>query len=339
MFNTEEPSHSDPTLANPKKHPGRNIFVERMLVCGVCGVSVETRCSGCSVVGYCSAKHQKLHWKYHKTWCSKLTSGKRQFSAKQKAMFKSAIQFEYSKDYQILFQELYPWLRKALSAEQFDNLLSERVSEMKLEDSEIQLAVQGVVLYKSGAIQNARSLWKYSSSEVLRKCAEFLIQIQYAIPEDVMRYSIIGFLDAFELAKLSEVSRFFQRVSNHDSNWIKFVKQETWRLNYHYLPPESYLKGHLSAELKMIVGGALVLSGKKQEFGLLSMSRRYGPWERCLVCNVLTLCRLPMNMSRCLYHPKSTNHWSTIHDCCGRSASSPGCCQQLEHKFAEYHAM
>lgn len=37
--------------------------------CAVCGVAASNKCAACSLVVYCSKKHQKSHWKDHKVEC------------------------------------------------------------------------------------------------------------------------------------------------------------------------------------------------------------------------------------------------------------------------------
>lgn len=37
--------------------------------CAVCGVSANSKCAACTLVVYCSKKHQKDHWKQHKNEC------------------------------------------------------------------------------------------------------------------------------------------------------------------------------------------------------------------------------------------------------------------------------
>lgn len=39
-------------------------------LCGVCGIAASHRCSRCKAMYYCSAAHQREHWKVHKPNCN-----------------------------------------------------------------------------------------------------------------------------------------------------------------------------------------------------------------------------------------------------------------------------
>ena len=70
--------------------PGRMTGEVLTYKCSECGIVKEglLRCGVCKSVHYCSAEHQKLHWKHHKVFCRKLTNikkhGKKLFKKKQK---------------------------------------------------------------------------------------------------------------------------------------------------------------------------------------------------------------------------------------------------------------
>lgn len=42
----------------------------QFLNCAICGVAANNKCAACSLVVYCSKKHQKAHWKKHKNECT-----------------------------------------------------------------------------------------------------------------------------------------------------------------------------------------------------------------------------------------------------------------------------
>jgi len=58
--------------------------------CSECGIVKEglLRCGGCKSVYYCSAEHQKSHWKHHKVFCYQLTHVKKGVKKESKKLFK-----------------------------------------------------------------------------------------------------------------------------------------------------------------------------------------------------------------------------------------------------------
>src|SRR5690242_6812726 len=42
--------------------------------CAVCGIAAQMVCTGCRTMFYCDRKHQRQHWKTHKSVCTTLAS-------------------------------------------------------------------------------------------------------------------------------------------------------------------------------------------------------------------------------------------------------------------------
>jgi MYND finger len=42
--------------------------------CAVCGIAAQMVCTGCRKMFYCDKKHQRQHWKTHKSVCTTLAS-------------------------------------------------------------------------------------------------------------------------------------------------------------------------------------------------------------------------------------------------------------------------
>ena len=70
--------------------PGRMTGEVLTYKCSECGIVKEglLRCGMCKSVYYCSAEHQKSHWKHHKVFCYQLTHVKKGVKKESKKLFK-----------------------------------------------------------------------------------------------------------------------------------------------------------------------------------------------------------------------------------------------------------
>lgn len=146
-------------------------------VCSVCGCRGPLNCSRCKKTAYCSAEHQRLDWKYHKTLCNE------NMNPTQNSVTQNILVFP---EYEI---EIEP---ESFSEKQRNSGTEKKCNnETELEYNSLKEYEKLVNDGKDGVLKDASDseLSQYASnSEVEDKQFNYFKKTIKAFPEQVIRY-------------------------------------------------------------------------------------------------------------------------------------------------------